>query len=292
MKKILVIVDADLDGAGSFLAIREAMPADTYKVVYKVTTVKSFKKDFDQFDFSQYSKVFICDLPIYDYAYICDYPNVVVIDHHEQHVENSHVWKIAKQVVKMETSCTKLICDVFKIKDKLSKPMVTLFALIDDYDSYTLKFPFSKDLDFIYWGYTGDKLGKFIDDFGTGFVGFNKFHKNALHIIHNEINQIIVQTKMYGTQIPIGDKQFKMLSCCAEKWPNEIAGRMLEKYGYDFILIINPKMKKAYLRSTNECKLHMGELAEKLGQGGGHECAAGVALNENVMNLTKPLKLL
>tara|TARA_X000001382_G_scaffold58254_2_gene39878 strand:- start:874 stop:1758 length:885 start_codon:yes stop_codon:yes gene_type:complete len=289
MPKIHIITDADLDGAGSYLCLKQAYKDAT--LTYSVTTEKKFINDVAYFKFEDYDLVIISDLNLKESEIrLCDLKNVIVIDHHAEHIELINNYKNAKPIIKDYPSCTKLIYDTFKLENKLNKNQKLLVKLIDDYDSYTLKLPFSKPLNQVFWSYTGDRVNKFENDFKDGFFGFNQFQKNALKIIENKINNFFKDETIHRGYIKIGNTVYNVAGVMVSFSPNEIAERIIEQYKVDFVLMINMKGKSVYMRRSKTCKLNMGKLASKLANGGGHEDAAGGILNESVINITKLLK--
>ena len=288
MPKIHIITDADLDGAGSYLCLKYAY--ENASVSYSVTTEKKFLVDIAFFDFKKYDLVIISDLNLKeDEIKLCDFKNVIIIDHHKEHTELVSYYKNAKPIVKDYTSCTKLIYDTFKLDGKLNKNQKLLIKLIDDYDSYTLKLPFSKPLNQVFWSYTGDRVSKFENDFKDGFFGFNQFQKNALKIIENKIERFFKEETIHKGNLKIGDKNYNVAGVVVTFSPNEIAERIISTYGVDFVIMINLAGKSVYMRRSVDCSLNMGIVAAKLMDGGGHADAAGGTLNDTVINITKLL---
>ncbi len=289
MPKIHIITDADLDGAGSYLCLKQAYLDTT--LTYSVTTEKKFISDIAYFKFEDYDLVIISDLNLKESEIrLCDLKNVIVIDHHAEHIELIDNYKNAKPIVKDYPSCTKLIYDTFKLENKLNKNQKLLIKLIDDYDSYTLSLPFSKPLNQVFWSYTGDRISKFENDFKDGFFGFNQFHKNALKIIENKIDRFFKEETIHKGNLKIGENNYNIAGVMVSFSPNEIAEHILEKYDVDFVIMINLKGKSVYMRRNKKCTLNMGKLAAKIMDGGGHEDAAGGNLNESIINITKFLK--
>jgi len=289
MPKIHIITDADLDGAGSYFCLKEAYKDAT--VTYSVTTEKKFITDIAYFKFENYDLVIISDLNLKESEIrLCDLKNVIVIDHHAEHIELIDNYKNAKTIIKDYPSCTKLIYDTFKLENKLNKNQKLLVKLIDDYDSYTLSLPFSKPLNQVFWSYTGDRVSKFENDFKDGFFGFNQFHKNALKIIENKINRFFKEETIHKGNLKIGENSYNIAGVMVSFSPNEIAEHILEKYDVDFVIMVNLKGKSVYMRRNKKCTLNMGKLAAKIMDGGGHEDAAGGNLNESIINITKFLK--
>lgn len=292
MSKIHVFTDADLDGAGCLLMLQQAFPNE--QISYKVTTEKKFRDTVLNWQlndsFRNYDKVFICDLNIKEEAALVDRDNVVVFDHHAEHLEYLDQYKKAKAVVEDFSSCTLLMYKRLNLQDKLSDNQKLLVKIVDDYDSYTLDLEYSKPLNQIFWNYTGNRVQKFIEDFGEGFFGFNQYHKNTLRIVENKINKYFETEKLYKGEIQLGDTDYTVLGGFFSFSPNEISERALEENKADFIILINRETKTVTYRRSKDCKLSMSKLASKLADGGGHEDAAGSLLNDSIINITKLLK--
>jgi len=288
MPKIHIITDADLDGAGSYLCLKQAYKDTT--LTYSVTTEKKFINDIAYFKFEDYDLVIISDLNLKESEIrLCDLKNVIVIDHHAEHMQLIENYKNAKPILKDYPSCTKLIYDTFKLENKLNKNQKLLVKLVDDYDSYTLNLPFSKPLNQVFWSYTGDRVSKFENDFKNGFFGFNQFQKNALKIIENKIERFFKEETIHRGNLKIGDKNYDVAGVVVTFSPNEIAERIINNYGVDFVIMVNLAGKSVYMRRSECCSLNMGKIAAKLMNGGGHADAAGGTLNDTVINITKLL---
>lgn len=292
MPKIHVFTDADLDGAGSLLTLKLAYKnAD---ISYCVTTEKNFREDVLNWQlkdsFQNYDTVFICDLNIKNEIALIDRDNVIVFDHHAEHIEHLHEYAKAKPIVKDYPSCTLLMYHSLKLKDKITDYQKILINLISDYDSYVLKFPHSRSLNQIFWNYTGNRVQKFLADFENGFTGFNQYHKNALKIVENNIDNYFKTQTLYIGNLKISDKNYNVIGGFFSFCPNEIAERALQENNADLIILINLKSKTVCYRKSKICNLNMGKLAEKLANGGGHEDAAGSRLNDNIINITKLLQ--
>ena len=292
MSKIHVFTDADLDGAGCFLMLKTAFPNDS--ITYSVTTEKKFRSSIlgwlERDDFSNYDKVFVCDLNIKNDISLINQPNVIVFDHHAEHAERLDEYTLAKPVVKDYSSCTLLLYRSLKLEEKLNDYQKLLVKIVDDYDSYTLSLPFSKPLNQVFWSYTGDRIIKFENDFNKGFFGFNQFQKNALKITQNKIERFFKEETIYKGNLRIGGNDYNVAGVFISFSPNEIAERIIEDYKVDFVIQINLKGKAVYMRRSKNCTLNLGKLASKLMDGGGHNDAAGGTLNESIINITKFLK--
>jgi len=292
MPKIHVFTDADLDGAGSFLALKLAYKnAD---ISYSVTTEKNFRENILNWQlkdsFKNYDTVFICDLNIKNDIALIDRDNVVVFDHHAEHVNHLDEYVRAKAIVKDYPSCTLLMYHSLKLKEKITDYQKLLINFISDYDSYVLKFPQSRSLNQIFWNYTGDRVQKFLIDFENGFYGFNQYQKNALKIVEKNIENYFKTQALYKGNLKISGKDYNVMGGFFSFSPNEIAERALRENNADVILLINLKSKTVCYRKSKTCDLDVGKLAEKLADGGGHEAAAGSLLNDTIINITKLLQ--
>jgi len=292
MPKIHVFTDADLDGAGSYLALKLAYKnAD---ISYSVTTEKNFRENILNWQlkdsFKNYDTVFICDLNIKNDIALIDRDNVVVFDHHAEHVNHLNEYVKAKAIIKEYPSCTLLMYHSLKLKEKITDHQKLLFNFISDYDSYVLKYPQSRELNQIFWNYTGDRLQKFLIEFKDGFFGFNRYHKNALKIVERNIENYFKTQTLYKGNLKISGKDYNVMGGFFSFSPNEIAERALHENNADVILLINLKSKTVCYRKSKTCDLDVGKLAEKLADGGGHEAAAGSLLNDTIINITKLLQ--
>ena len=292
MSKVHVFTDADLDGAGCLFALKKAFP--DHNITYSVTTEKKFRSSIlswlERDDFSNYDTVFVCDLNIKDDIALINQPNVIVFDHHAEHTERINEYTQAKPAIKDYSSCTLLMYEALKLSEKLTDYEKLLVKIVDDYDSYTLKIPYSRKLNQVFWNYTGDRVHKFLEDFGNGFKGFNKFHKNALEIVERRIEEYFQKETIYKGSINIGDSSYSIIGGFFSFSPNEISERIIQENGCDIVILMNIKTKTCTFRKSKDCPVNMGKLAEKLADGGGHEDAAGCLMNDNIINLTKLLQ--
>lgn len=290
MSKIHIFTDADLDGAGSMLMLKQSLP--NCDITYKVTTEKKFKEDVLSWnlkhDFSEYDKVIFADLNLdADLIDLIDRENVTVFDHHEDHVKLKEKYNKAKAHVENISSCTLLIYKT--LKPELTDYQKLLVKIIDDYDSYTLDISYSVPLNQIFWNYTGNRVEKFINDFSEGFKGFNNNHKAVLRIVENRIKKYFEEEPLFGGNLKIQDKEYYVLGGFFKFSPNEISEIALKKYNADIIILINTATKTVCYRKSKKCPVNMAKLAKKLADGGGHEDAAGSLLNDNIINITKLL---
>lgn len=289
-KKIHIFADSDLDGAISLQTFYWLVRPKN--ATHTIVRVNDFKTEFTNFlkynNIDDYEKIFILDLDIsQDSLDVADIEKVVVVDHHDTHVQNVDKYKNATTIVELCTSCCKLIYNKFKHIRELSKRQQYLILLGDDYDSYQLKLPDSYNLNVVFWNYQGDKFQKFSDDFGKGFFGFNKFQKNIIALNEKKLNDLKRSIKIYEATLPIQNKDIKFVSTFADSCINEIAEYIISKYKSDVGLVVNLNTNKVSFRKSKDCDIHLGNLSKKIADGGGHEYAAGGSINDTFMNFTK-----
>lgn len=282
-------VDADLDGAGSNLALSWVFGK---QIPVKSTTPKKFKSDFGAWYIQNqhsYKTIFICDMDVSSCRDIVDKDNIVIIDHHESHILNKAKYQFAKTLIKPFSSCTKLIADTYKEKVKLLKEQQLLVNLIDDYDSYALKLPFSLDLNRLFWGLTGDRVQKMHDSFYNGFKGFNAQQKNIINIYNRKLQQTLGEIDIHIGEVPIAGQKRKIVSTIADFAINDIAKTIIEMYDADIGIVVNVNSGSVSFRRSEKCNLSMSELASKIANGGGHKSAAGGTITDVFLNFTKAI---
>lgn len=289
MEKRIIFTDFDLDGTGCYLVFKwltgisdaEVIPVKVSNLREKLLSWLNNNK------FEDYTKIYFFDLDTTDVADLIDKPNVRIFDHHESHL---NIYNQAKAEIVHTTSCTKLLYNFLKNANiKLSTPQLQLLSLIDDYDSYTLKYEDSYNLNILYWYYNSDRLSFFCDRFKDGFNGFTKPEKNLIKSHNRKFRNYFNELKLYTASIKIKDKDYKFISAFADKFINEISHLILQTYkdNCDIVMLINANNKRVYLRRNNGIDIDLGKLAQKICDGGGHTNAAGGVLTETIKTLSK-----
>lgn len=288
--KIFLFTDHDLDGAGCYYILRHYLQSDFNFIQ---TSEKNFLKDFNNLSAKeQYSKIYIFDLAIFkDFFKEIDLPNVVFIHHRNlEEQENKTVLNL-KNESEDYSSCTKLIYN--KLKDKFKIPFTnsqkSLVALIDDYDSYTLKSPNSLKLNYLYWNFKYDKARKFFEAFSSGFNGFNSDQQEIIKDCENQFKTIYNNLKIFKGELDISGKKTILCSTFNTFAPSEICHKIIQDYDCDIVINVNLNNNYLNIRKNPKCDIHIGKLAEKLFDGGGNLKVAGGHLNKNFLTLSKQL---
>lgn len=285
--RIIIWTDIDLDGIGSYLVVKWSLNEN---IELRRTTVKKFRNEYENWlkHAPAYDQIFILDLDVSEHKDLVDKPNVCIVDHHTTHTKNAE-YKFAKTEIKEYTSCIKLLYRWIGVEQSKEKKL--LIALIDDYDGYLKQTPLSRMLNIVFWSYTGDKVKKFVEDFGAGFLGFNTLHKNMISLHEKQLNSVIENLEIYGNDnLKLGDKEFKVYSTFCEFSIDDIGEYMLTKYSADFVIMVNPSNNSIYLRRNADSNAPMLQFAEKICDGGGHSAACGGIVTDKFIQFTKLLR--
>lgn len=288
---IAIWTDNDLDGAASALAL---------KLIYKHKASNFFIKDTNDHDlvgyikgwieqnYDNYDRIFITDLFIPDelVPYV-DKPKVVIIDHHKSHIEVINRYKKAALCMQIYTSCAKLIWDKFNKGRQIDNQAIdTLFNIVDDYDSYQLKYSETLKLNAVYHSFNKPRVDKFIERFENGFNEFNIQEQNAIKLYYNKLKDQINSVSYFTGTL----KGYKVVSCCAEFAINELAHFSLKKFNADIAFVVMPNTMSVSIRKNKDtCDINLAKLAEILCDGGGHEYAAGGKITDKFLSFTKTL---
>lgn len=295
-KKHFIFTDCDLDGAGSYLMWPWFMSS---RPEYMTVRVNDFAARYKSWvasgNLNKYDRVFILDLDIsrVDCFDLVDNDKVTIIDHHQTHVENVDKYKHATVHVKQDTSCTKMVYNLFRKGGKeLTAQQKTLIAMIDDYDSYKLKLPQSYHLNILFWNYQGDRLAKFLEDYSVGFQGFSSQQQNIINFYSKKLQNIKNDLSVHWAIIPIKSKGvYKFISVFADECVNEVADHVIKNYKADVGMVINLKSNKVSIRKSSDCDLKLGSFADKLfDEGGGHDDAAGGKICEKFLQFSSLFK--
>lgn len=294
MKKFACFTHWDLDGVGCYILLRWAFPKAKIEAI--PCTVDGFRPTFIKWladnDMSEYDKIFIMDLDVSNDKDIVDKSGVFVIDHHSSH-ENASEYKKANSLVSSFSSATKLAYKAFVklYKIKLNKPQKKLIALIDDYDSYTLAVPESKNLNIVFWG-TDNRFEEFSKNFASGFHGFNYKQENMIKLYNEKLRTIRRNLDVYTGDIEIQGKVRRVCSAISQDSINDVADILLKDYDANVAIVVNPKTNHvSFRKSTTEYdkELDLSTLASTIADGAGHSYASGGSITEKFADFTKLL---
>lgn len=299
--KIFIWSHADMDGCGCIMLLKWLFEThsqtDNYDIKYKVTTAKNFRDDILTWirndSFLNYDHVYICDLDISKDADIVDYQNVTIIDHHKSHADwlQTNCYKNATVLVEEYSSASQYILDLFfkNNNGKLpTKYRQLLIKLIDDYDSYTLKYKQSRELNIIFWSFYVNRDKKFIETFYDGFKGFDKFQQFTIAEYEKNLKFFIDNIQLYECKLVISDKPYKCVAVMADKMIDDISSYLLT-LDCDLAFVVNTRIMSVSIRKQEQCDMPLNKFAERFG-GGGHEYAGGFPLTDTFQLLLKRFK--
>ena len=286
--KVLVLTDSDLDGSGSALAIKWLYAEKDANI----TVVELIGQDYSGIirglakSFDRYDRIFITDSYVpEDVIELVDIPKMVIVDHHQDHINVADQYKHAKTVLKLYPSCCKLIVDVFKLE--LTDERKQLVKLINDYDSYQLEFKETLMLNCIFNTYNRPKVNKFIDAFYDGMREFTTFEKNAIRIYFRKVKETLDGLDVYKGQIG----EHSVISFFVDHALNEVTHTLLKQTGADIAIAVAQSYGGVSFRRSKTCTAKLNVLAAALCDGGGHEYAAGGKITPKFLEFTKKLEL-
>ena len=296
MKK-MIFTDCDLDGIGTYLIFKwftkydgdvEICSQSNFRKTYTAWCKKNNPDDYD--------KIYLFDLDVSQTNMdLVDRKNMVIVDHHETHVENVDKYKHAKCIVKVYSSCCKLLYTLLKSKYKdvnLTDQQKLLMLMVDDYDSYELKLKNSYNLNVVLWNYVGNRAQQFERDFSSGFNGFTQTHLNIIHLNNKKVARVLSELEVFKGKLPISGKEYKIYATMSSTSLNEVAHHVISKYDdCEICMVVNLNTKRVSFRKNKEKipDLDLGPLAKTIAEGGGHRDSAGGSLNEKIMTLTSML---
>lgn len=289
--KIAIWTDNDLDGAGSAIAIKHMFKNKASEIFIKDVSDPEFIglfKGWQAQHFDEYDKIFILDLFVPDELIpFVDDKKVIIIDHHQTHVEKLDRYKTAKIIVEYYTSCVGLILEKFKPAfANITPELKTLFALIDDYDCYELKYTDTLKLNAVYHAYNKPKIDHFLKRFENGMQEFNITEQNAIRLYFKKYKETIDTTTFFTGYM----SGFKIISCMASNSINEVAHYCIKKLGADIAIVVIPfSMSVSFRKNKETCSIKLNKLAEALCDGGGHEYASGGKITDKFLAFTKSL---
>lgn len=286
MKKILIITDSDLDGAGSAIFLKQ-YHKDCKVEIIEIVQDKYFDQIVRDIKVDKYDIVYVTDLQIQEASIDkFDQNNVVIVDHHMTHYDVRDRYKNAKVLLQPHTSTANLLMTIMG-DEHLSEKQTELMKYIDDYDQYALEYSESLELQAIFSQYNKPRVAKFIESFGEGFREYTSFEKNAVSIYNRKLNKAKEETEFFKGKV--GNYVWVSFTCTDS--PNELADYAIKKYKADICLVIYPQFESVSFRKSKNCTAQLHKIAEVLCEGGGHEYAAGGKLNDAIVKLTNKLLL-
>lgn len=294
-KKITIFTDADLDGAGCVLIFKWLFPNTT--ITHKAVNERTFTEAFNAFlkteDFKKVDSVYVCDLNVIEKSFnILNHPKVHYIDHHDEPINVPENKNLGSLIREPSPSCTSLVYKILKPLSNinLGSYQKLLIALIDDYDSYTLKHPTSLNLNTVFYALQGDRINLFCNKFNEGFKGFDNHQNNIIRFYTLKVNEILKNLEVYYANVPLGGQHYKIVSTFADFAINEVAQYILNKHEADISIVINTKNNTVSFRKQKSVTYNISLLAKRIADGEGNSNAAGGKLTEQMLLFSRMFK--
>lgn len=132
-----------------------------------------------------------------------------------------------------------------------------------------------------------EKLKTNIQSYREGRRDFSVEELNEIKLYISKYKDCIDNTKFYTGNI----KEYKVVSCFAESFYEELLSRMINNYTADIAIIVILSEKRIIFKKNNKtCKIDLCKLAQILSDGECDESTtelAGGKLTENFINLSK-----
>ena len=218
--------------------------------------------------------------------------NVKVFDHHASSKKHIKDFDKIQLIYNEDTSNSlHLYKNIKKCKEKLTSNQKALIRLTDDFDSYTLKYEESYDLNIIFWHWYQNRFEDFIKDYQKGFFGFSSEQKNAIKFIKQRASEVADKLPLYEGNITYKGNSYQVLSTFSEKFSPLVIDYITKKYKPELFFFVNTTTSKVNLRQIkNQSNFDISDFAENICDGGGHHDSAGGSLTESFLELLKSLK--
>lgn len=165
--------------------------------------------------------------------------------------------------------------------------MKKLLLLVDDYDSWTHKYPQSKKLNYLFWNYQGDRLEKFVKDFNTGFKNFSSIQQKTIEFYETKLRKVINNLEYHQAKISIQKQTRKCICTFANTLISDIGNHLIDDMGADIGFVVNTDSNRVSIRKNKQCSVDVGKLAQILIDGGGHDAAGGGVCTQKFLQFSK-----
>ncbi|MFW6247081.1 MAG: DHHA1 domain-containing protein [bacterium] len=262
--KVLQILHSDLDGSVCGVILSHVF--DNIKILdtsfYRIDTVLE-NVNFDEYDF-----VFLTDISPEDKSKLNLSDKIILLDHHNSSIESNDPSKMHYVV---NGNCAaylvkKFVEKYYKMDLSHLNDLVELTNVYDMWNKEDPRFSYAKKLnDVMFFLY---RPRKFREKFFDGRTTFTKEEEEWLVEREKKFERLYDELEVF---------EFEKINGCVTQgyeFINEIADKLMDEEGYQFVIVRNPKHGRISVRSRYE-ELDAGGLLKKLGIGGGHEKSAG-----------------
>ena len=278
--KILSVSHSDADG----LACQVVLGNIFKNIDYIIQPFVKIDNVLATADFSQYDHVFITDIYPSVHQIMNRSDKFILIDHHDTALPLHDPKKM--RFVDQSQCGAALVKKFVEAYFKIPLPHLDRFIyLINDYDLWLHKDPFSKDFNLLYDMYRG--INKDMSAYRSRFMGGNVL------LSDEEVDYIDGKHKEYtATYNGIEMIEFNHINGAlvinVKSFVNEICHDLMVNNGYKIVFLVNAGTGHTNVRHCAQ-SLNIGELLTKLDLGGGHKFAAGMRKIEPAELFTKKL---
>tara|TARA_Y100000310_G_scaffold197205_1_gene197295 strand:- start:4309 stop:5193 length:885 start_codon:yes stop_codon:yes gene_type:complete len=284
-----IFTGSDLDSATTYLTFNWLSKKRIPVQYVTRDNIEHKVKKFFKHEPNNNKLVYFLNLDTSHISNLIDRKNVVIIDHHPDHIANKDQYKKCRVIFKKYSSCCKLLYSLLfkKFPGTLTDQQKYLILLVDDYESYTFRLNHSYDLGVVYNNMQGEKPVRYYSLYNNGFTGFSDSEKTVLKFYKNSLTKLKQNLQVFTASIPINKTKYKFVSTFVSGYINEISDYLIDRLNADVCLIINLDLKRVTYRKSKMCKLNLKTLSEKLSNGWGYEYAAGGYVTKDVLEFSK-----
>jgi len=258
--KILSVSHDDMDGVGCQIVLGAIFK----NIEYLTCSYSNIDKELMAIDGKEYDYIFVTDITPKVSEVLDAFNNIILIDHHQNAINDPSKHRYVNKKYSATYLTNHFLTKMFG--DTKLKHLSKIVKLINDYDTWTLKYKGSKTLNDLFSLYNSKK---FRSRFSTGDLSLSTDEKKYLFYVQDKYN------KVYDELII---EEFETINACwfeSDVFVNEIANNLMIDYGYDFVMFNTMKSHRVSIRSKMK-DFNFGLYLKENNFGGGHKQAAGI----------------
>jgi hypothetical protein len=290
-KSYHIFTHKDLDGAVSLLTFLWSRPDAS--ISYSEITNQEIQKIKDHINRTiNPQNIIILDLALREeFLPDLDKDFITIIDHHERSLDLIAKFKNTKILHKPFTSNCLLIRKIFQDKfPNLTEKQKKLILYADDYDSFTLNYKESYDLNIIFWNQFRNNFSNFIEFYKNGFVPFDEKQLKIIDYVKRKTKVDAENLTCFGGILNIEGKNINTIAVSNEKTDILVLDFLMKKYNPDLFMYINTKTEKiTYRKNKNQIEFDLQKFAETYSSGAGNKFSAVGKITPLFLELTKNL---
>lgn len=279
--RVFLWTNSDLDGVGTTILLGNIFKNFEYNSIFFGNFEQSYSEWFEEHA-NEYDKIFIVGMPLTQQIINKFDDKKVVFVSDKLSDLNTHDSKL---IQKEYTSCSKLLYKHFSQKLEFPVSIKKLIAIIDDYNSYSLKTSESKLLNGLYRKSGSRRFNNFVNRFWQGYVSLTESETKLANMFYNELNTELENLDLYRGEY----KGHSVMATFSKFSPSEVANSILDNYNPDIAIIVNVDTQFVSFRKKQDSKADIKFMAENLCNGGGGDCSSGGKITQKFMEFTSNL---